>query len=524
MPDKYHGGVPTDRLRAFRERRKERPPSIWASVRMALVVGMLVALHADSPVPGLTAIANPTGAFQGTVQTPPTQDQETLTLLGSGSTFAVAPPSGVVATDTANIQSALAAAAAAGGGEVQLQSGIYQVKSSLRADTGCTYTSSSQTWSDASITAADLGKYVLAGQQQNRVAQIRSVVAGTSFKTDAVPGSNITAETFNIVQPAFVLPEGVQLRGRGSVYTTGPSGNFASGTANSTTQIVDTGTGVTCLIRGAGTAGAGTTQAARYQLQQLSIWGLTSGTPGTNYGSTFCGVYVGNQANWLTVDNCDFQFHGTAALMTDANMNALDIRDCGFSNNGTPTTTTPGGGIVVGFFNNTASCGCNVYNCYFDGNYGAGISFYISGQGTGAYGVNCIGCQFIGTQASDWSTYTGYGAVVQTGGFGATAFFGCWFESNVNGGLWVDGSGGVSCNACEFKDTNGGTVYGILNLSGCYIYESNGDCFVNNGTINWMGCSTAGAVLYSGGPTGTALKGVGSSAGVYLNNTAYTNP
>lgn len=84
MRDKYHGGVPTDRLGKFRARRAERQPSIWQAIQTALVIGVVAALYADPQVPGMTAIANPTGAFQGTVQTPPLQDQFTLALGGGG--------------------------------------------------------------------------------------------------------------------------------------------------------------------------------------------------------------------------------------------------------------------------------------------------------------------------------------------------------------------------------------------------------------------------------------------------------
>ena len=54
----------------------------------------------DPQVPGLTSIANTTGAFGETTQAPPTQDQETLAIGGTGVVESVFGRSGVVTAQT----------------------------------------------------------------------------------------------------------------------------------------------------------------------------------------------------------------------------------------------------------------------------------------------------------------------------------------------------------------------------------------------------------------------------------------
>jgi len=126
---------------------------------------------------------------------------------GAGTFVSVPPPTGVAATDTANIAAALAAVATAGG-TVQLQAGNYAVSSSARVDTGVTYHSTTSgnypanSWADASITAADVGKYVIGGALGNFIDRL---VYGTVADFFHFYGLGYDWYVFNVADAAITF-------------------------------------------------------------------------------------------------------------------------------------------------------------------------------------------------------------------------------------------------------------------------------------------------------------------------------
>jgi hypothetical protein len=185
-----------------------------------------------------------------------------VTLLLPGVT-PVASPTGIASVDQPNIRSAVAA-----GTVVQFQKGTYGASSSARNDAGVSYTGSGSnyTWTDTHITSGDVGSYVIGVGIEGRAPQILSVTPGTGFVTDAAPGGTITAASVYIVNPAFVLGDGVTVQGTGS--------SHGAGSAGGGTIIDDSGTGVTCLLRGGNNV---SDYVSRSKIKDLSIWGATSG-------------------------------------------------------------------------------------------------------------------------------------------------------------------------------------------------------------------------------------------------------
>ena len=545
LTDKYHGGVPTDHLppvltetpieplrsvsiewlnalypRIIRERcnrfawalrmcaRRLRPPpteSIWwldkrqKAMHRQLVAQLNGRRFHDPMLGAIAAAAKAVGATM--------MGEWDLGGGGASENAAVVyvSSSGDDGSDGLSWPTAKASVAAAiaalpsSGGIVQLGAGTFEVASSARTDAGVSY--SAGTWTDSHITADDVGSFVLGPNILARTPQILIVNPGVSFTTDVAPTGTVTSESMMIVSPGFVLEEGVQVKGMGSLANT----NFTS-TVTSATRIADIGTGVTCLIRG----GA---YAARYGLSQLSIRGSAT----TSTGNTFCGVFVGNQAWWTTIDACDIALHGTAGLITDSNMNALDVRDTLFLGNGKTSATGPSGGVCTSYFTPTASAGANFYNCLFFVNAGCGICWYTYGTGAGSYGINLHDCQFASTSATSWATYSGYSMVLSGGGLGQANLDGCWSESAANGDIYVVTGPVVATSTTFYSATTTQGVVGsggVLTTIGCYSDKSSGDVFSNSGTINWMGCQSAGAAWFASGPSSTQLAGVGSSGGI----------
>ncbi len=422
-----------------------------------------------------------------------------LDILTSGA-VSVPAPTGVVALDTANIQNAVNSLATTGG-IVQLQPGTYAVSSSARTDTGVTY--SSGTWTDPSITAADVGSYVLGAGIQGEAPLITSVIAGVSFVTDIAPGGTVSSASVVIAVPGIVQVPGVKIKGMGSVYGT----NMIGGTA--TTRITDAGTGWTVLTRGSGTFGA------RYGLYDLSIWGNTSNSA---VGSALGGLFLSNNSWFYEVDNLDFQYQKVAGIATDYNTNALDVRNTTFINIGTVGATGPTGGYVENYYSITVSAGSNFHNCLFLNIYGSGITGGGNGGIIGAYQANIIACQFggaglaggFGIHQTSYSTYSGYSMVLS----GANNIMAVWSEGTQHGDLWVNG-GTTTISGSTFYTSSTGVFnvvnYGAVFASGTFFFGVSGTANVNNqGQFSWAACQSFATNFVSGSATIVAAAAAGT--------------
>jgi Pectate lyase superfamily protein len=393
-----------------------------------------------------------------------------------------------VASDMTALRNAVSAATAAGGGTVDLPPGTYKVASSGRTDTITGV--AGNVFSDVSAVSGDVGSYVVGVGVQAEVPQIVSVVPGVSFTTDIAPvGVPTHVLVFN---PAIVLPPGVQLLGAGSTYS---STGLGSGTA-STSKILDTGTGITVLIRGSNGVGP------RTAIRNLSIWGQNTNV---------YGVFVGNFAWFLTMENCDVSFHGVAGMALDGNINSHDIRDTIFMYNGTVGATGYTGGVVTNPYWNQSSAALNFYNCFFNANWGWGI---VNGLGSGAYAVMMFGCQFNNTQASA-ATGSGTSASLSTLNTGNTVLIGCWSESAAlydlqsNGPVVLIGCSLSSASAIAWNITGG-----YASCFSCWFQNHSTKSITLGGgaNITWSATNISDPFFYSGGPDNAHILGFGTSA------------
>jgi hypothetical protein len=441
---------------------------------------------------------------------------------GAGTFVSVPPPTGVAATDTANIAAALAAVATAGG-TVQLQAGNYAVSSSARVDTGVTYHSTTSgnypanSWADASITAADVGKYVIGGALgtnpgiQSRTPKILTVnTTFNYFTTDIQPNGTVSSAAIRVVQPGFVLPEGVTLNGCGGFTT---SNGFGSGQGY-VTRISDAGSGITCLVRG-NTGPNSAVWSSTYGLSNISFWG---------YGySALYGLYVDNGAWFIHSNGCDFSYYTVAGVALDGNINSHLFENSLFLGNGTTGATSYTGGVITHPFYSTSSAAATFINCFWDGNNGAGL---IDGGGAGAFGVAVLNSQFNNTSANAASNDCQYGpsAVIGGNNNGGCLFQGNWSESaaantaGTSGGYDLIVYGTATASNCTFGtgSYNSGTHQGVLNHInlGMSVYFEAATCtFTGISTgiaavnINYSGCAflyqncqlndTGGAYFYS---------------------------
>lgn len=595
MPDKYHGGVPTDHLRPVRQWvwRKDgfEPPEsrslieriilgVWLFIyrtlrlwrirqfftrrallralelrsahrvstwqlmvnalrggerqsrnydpldtvqlmALARATGATMMANQGTAVPGLTSIANPSGAFQDTATEAPTQDQTTLALLsdGGGVVVGVPVPTGNATTDQANIQAAVATAAASGfGGTVQLQAGAYAGKSFARTDT-VSNAGPGTTWTDASILATDVGSYVVgpdivgSGGTAGRSPKILTVTPGTGFTTDIAPGAAMAGVSVWVHRPVVVHPEGIKIRGVGGIYAaSGATVYWTSTPARFGTAIIDTGSGITIFTRGSNSYGA------RYGLYDLVVWGGNGNwTGGTGYtGSALVGLYLSNNSWWYQTDNVDFNYYLTAGMAFDGNMNAASINNSSIQHIGTLAATTPTGGVLTSFFTGATSATLGFNNVSIDAIYGMGIASAQSGSPYGS-AVNLNGCQVWNCLATSFATYSGYGAVIAaTLGYGQSSFVGCWFGTNATGDLWLN-NGQLTAINCTFTSNVAAPVrtWANLTLITCNIFSSSANAVTisGSGTLNWMGCGLSGSAtnLYSSGPTAAQSLGVGTS-------------
>jgi hypothetical protein len=315
-----------------------------------------------------------------------------------------------------------------------------------------------------------------------------------------------------IVSPGFVLPSGVSVQGKAGMITQ----NFnTSGTIG--TAILDSGTGVTLLIRGGTAATYQPVSNILFKSGPLSSW-FTAGT-------AWAGVYCGNQAWYTAFDHCDFTCYAIAGFVTDANFNNITLTNCFFGYNGTLGATAITGGLLVGYFTATASAALNCTSCLFYQNYGVGAGGYVPGS-VGAYGVNFFGCQFAGSRATSFATWSGYNLLAIGGGNGITIVDGCWFENAAVGDLYLY-TGPCVAIGCSFNSNGSGSQINnaqstsYLTLLGCFTSVSSGSTIpymVTNvgGVVNWMGIQmpySGGTLLASGGPSQAQLAGTGTIGG-----------
>jgi hypothetical protein len=401
--------------------------------------------------------------------------------------------------DAASVQSAINVANTAGGGTVYLPPGTYLVSSTGRLDTvSCNGT----TITDSSCTNSDIGAYCLGAGINGRVPQIVSVNPGVSFTVDVAP--NAVPTSFYIIQPALLIPPNVQLVGAGMSYTL----DNINGVNPSTTKILDSGTGVTCFIRGGGSS-AHYSQST-YALKDLSIWGEETGSN----ASTLYGVFIGNMAWFVTIEKCNISNHGTAGLALDGNMNSNNIVDCIFNSNGMSNATSFSGGVITTPFYAAPSAAVNFYNCFFNANRGFGIC---NGQSqNGSYGVNLYGCQFNNTTATSF-TNSGTSASLWTQTSGQAYVQGTWFESAATRDLILTGA--VLVESCHFYSS---TPYAVLinggnpTIVGCYSQNHTTATVSKSGGLTYAGNNVNDPYFCSGLPANSQIQGMGTTTGVYI--------
>ena len=421
------------------------------------------------------------------------------------STINVAPPTGVAATDMANL--AAAAAAATPGGTVQLQTGGYATSSSLTASqtshtVACS--SGSTTWT-YNGTAPTVGQYVVGVNVQGRIPQILTVTPGTGFTTDIAPNAPVSGTVY-FVTPSLVLPEGVKLNGVGALKNVNGSGTYI-------TQIKDSGSGYTVLIRG---ATSDTYASSFYGLSNVSL---------VNTGTAQFGLFVGNGAWYIESDFLDTYGYTVGGIGLDCNINSHDFRNTTVRTCGSVSSTGITGGLITHPFNPGSSASCNFYNPYFIGCAGWGVA---DGQGSGAYGVVLYSPQFNATVANANSTpgHTGSSAWLFNGGSGAgkSSIRGGWSETAAAFDLVMQGNGSVTDFSMFSSTAYAVYVVGATSTATLVDCTSAGHTtctvqFSGGANVNWIGGDNSGdPYLWGGGP------GTGSSAygGISTSNSVFS--
>jgi hypothetical protein len=390
--------------------------------------------------------------------------------------------------DQVAINSAITAATSTGG-EVFFPTGTYKVSSSGRTDASVSY--SGGTWTDEYIVTADVGSYVL-GLNINdaKIPKILTVNNGVSFTTDVAPAGTVTTQNVVIVKPSIIIPSGVNL----------------VGTSYNGTKILDYGSGITVLVRG----GDQSDRPFEFGLDKLSIHG--------NSNSTMYGVFIGNFAWYFTIKNCHISYHGVAGLAADGNINSNSVYDTVFKGNGVVGATTYSGGVLTHPYYLASSSSLNLYNCFFDANYGWGVC---SPKATGATGIGLYNCQFNSTLAT---SATGSGTAIaitdHANNADAKAFIvGGWSEGATLYDVDAYGSPSISdftmaSAACtnHLRSTGGSTL-----LSNCRFQNASGVASVTfgaGGNISWANCTLNDNYFFGGcGFSNANVTQFGSSGG-----------
>ena len=435
----------------------------------------------------------------------------------SPAVISVPAPTGVPATDMANIKAAITSLPS--GGVVQLQLGTYAVTSASRA-ISVTNSAPGTTWTvtTGTVSIADVGSYVIGAGIDGRSPKILTTPTSTSFTTDIAPGSGITASQVTIVSPGIYLPDGVTLAGMGGSF----GANLTGGTV-----VYDNGTGVSVFLRGGNNLGY---YSSRSKIRDLSIWG--SATGGT-VGSTYAGVWINNNSSFVVLDQCDISGHLYAGLAMDYNQNNIECRDTVFRNcgstSGSPWVSGQGGGVIFDPFNGYASAAVNFYNCAFEACVGFGLC------GVNNDPVTMIGCQWNGTVTS--TSYQSGTSVFVEGG--SAILVNCWSESAANYEIFLS-YGTLTIVGGNYNSTTS-SGYGILVGTGAYLnitgasFENHTTATINYNSgsiVTWSGVyptipafidgafitgavsslAAAGAGSYGGGNLYGASVGLGASA------------
>jgi hypothetical protein len=400
-------------------------------------------------------------------------------------------------TGKATVQAAINALPV-NGGKVYLGYGSHSVASYGRW-TSSTFTSGSATVADTGATSADVGRWVIAPHLPD-LAQITSVVVGTSYTT-AVP-ANVTGTIDTIITaPAIVIPAGVELIGLGSAWQDTQEVHYAP--QNSTTEILDTGTGVTIIPKKFYLAANQSQDYMRVGLSDLTVRGQNTNMFG----------FFGENIWYGVATNVMFMSHGMAGAVLGYNLNSTAFRDCRFFGNGTVTATRITGGALLSTPNSSASSSVQFDNCFFSNNYGFGVAATNSrstATWTKVSPINTgtlLNCQFNHIETTT-VTDSGTGAYI-SGENSQGVLIGCWFETCALRPVMVSADpGAVTFIACHFNGANGhggnAQLCVLINngqgsprpsgavFIGCYFRNAT-NSYIQVGsvsTVSWMGCQT----------------------------------
>ena len=355
--------------------------------------------------------------------------------------------SGASGIDSANMQNAVNAAlanyvAGVGSTAVNLQAGTFRVNSFGRVDPSVTFVSGT-TWTDTAMTAADVTRaaagnlYLLSTSPNQRTLRIVTVTPGVGFTTDIAPASGVSAQPSLITQPGLVVPSGrVDLLGYGGV-AANITGNFNSTLSYYGTGILDSGNGVSVMMRGSDTLGT------QGKVRDLVVWG----GPGV-LGSALVGIYVGNSCWLLDIEDVDTSWQAQAGVAADGNVNTLTLRRWTSSNVGSAGTTIVTGGALIGYYTVVTSAAVRFESCVIGNLFGMGIGAFFPGN------IGALASKIVDTQIYDISQtpssplhaggYDGVAAVLQAGSTSASVIDHSWFGTN-NGGDLVLNSGHLEC-------------------------------------------------------------------------------
>lgn len=386
------------------------------------------------------------------------------------------PPTGVEATDMANLQAAVNARAAAGGGTVQLPANtVYKVHSSIQTMSSVTYASG--TWTVNTGSVPTVGSFIIGIGVNGRSPEVMTVNSGAkTFTTDIAPGGTITATALYAVIPGVLELENVKIKGFGSSWGGGLPLTGGS-------KILDSGNGISVFCRG-GSPSVGGFYYSRAQLEDLSVWGTTDGS--LTGAATFAGVWINANSCFASLENCDIAGHLYFGLALDYNNNNFNahktsFRNCG-SASGSPVVGGQGGGVIMDPFNGYVSACIKFDNCVFQGCVGFGLC------GVNQDPISLYSCQWNGTTTST-SYQSGTSIFVQGG---PCSLFNCWSESAANlDGFFSFGTvnivGGTYNSTTAFAFLIGSAVVLTLTNVGTENHTS-GTISYNSGSIVTWNC------------------------------------
>jgi hypothetical protein len=333
-------------------------------------------------------------------------------------------PSATATVNMAGIASAIAALPLGPDGvsrlgTVDLPTGILNVSSFARADTGCTYTAGSATILDSHITALDQGGFVLdMANQADNGAVILTVNPGVSFTINRPIVSSGT--TLTVVRPAIQGATAMTLRGRGR--KGGITNVYSAG--GHCTLIQDNGNGVT--IAGPNGVDGAANSAWQFTIEHLSCNG-PGNTTGNASSNNIYGFYCTNLAA-LFMTQCDFEFHGRWGVFLDQNTPVAGVlRDMLIQYNGTAAATIPTGGLWVSV-NEPNEVHAVKVRCLYNFGWGAQL----------AGNQQCDSCVF---GATFMSAYVDGTHTLLTSGFGAVIAGGSDAPVILNNVEWQDNAG-----------------------------------------------------------------------------------